>query len=190
LQQLTKRVLESALDGEITDHVGYDKHDPAGRGSGKPATAPAADSPAGACTDLRRSDHGRSPVGRAVRGAHASPGEPVDHHSATVRREVQMEHRFHMFTGTVRRRYRHREQRSPGTANRAADRFCDRPRRPPVPSPWRRRRCRAAGCHPGAVGCVIRPNLFASELVRARAASNCRVAGPRGVEPALNSRKR
>ena len=34
LQQLTKRVLESALDGEITDHVGYDKHNPAGRGSG------------------------------------------------------------------------------------------------------------------------------------------------------------
>ncbi|WP_406067674.1 transposase [Micromonospora sp. NBC_01638] len=34
LQQLTKRVLESALDGEITDHVGYDKHDPAGRGGG------------------------------------------------------------------------------------------------------------------------------------------------------------
>ncbi|MEU4820321.1 hypothetical protein AB0H37_00460 [Actinomadura sp. NPDC023710] len=27
LQQLTKRVLESALEGEITDHVGYDKHD-------------------------------------------------------------------------------------------------------------------------------------------------------------------
>ena len=34
LQQLTKRVLESALDGEITDHVGYGKYDPAGRGSG------------------------------------------------------------------------------------------------------------------------------------------------------------
>ncbi len=34
LQQLIKRVLESALDGEITDHVGYDKHDPAGRGGG------------------------------------------------------------------------------------------------------------------------------------------------------------
>ena len=29
LQQLTKRLLESALDGEITDHLGYDKHDPA-----------------------------------------------------------------------------------------------------------------------------------------------------------------
>jgi transposase-like protein len=34
LQKLTKRVLESALEGEITDHVGYDKHDPQGRGSG------------------------------------------------------------------------------------------------------------------------------------------------------------
>ncbi|GAA3971580.1 hypothetical protein GCM10023085_62120 [Actinomadura viridis] len=33
-QQLTKRVLESALEGEITDHVGYDKHDASGRGSG------------------------------------------------------------------------------------------------------------------------------------------------------------
>ncbi|EST18324.1 hypothetical protein M878_45390 [Streptomyces roseochromogenus subsp. oscitans DS 12.976] len=34
LQQLTKRALESALEGEITDHVGYDKHDAAGRNSG------------------------------------------------------------------------------------------------------------------------------------------------------------
>lgn len=34
LQQLTKRVLESALDGEITDHLGYEKHDTEGRGSG------------------------------------------------------------------------------------------------------------------------------------------------------------
>jgi transposase-like protein len=34
LAQLTKRLLESALDGEITDHLGYDKHDPAGRNSG------------------------------------------------------------------------------------------------------------------------------------------------------------
>jgi putative transposase len=34
LQQLTKIVLESALDGEITDHLGYDKHDRAGANSG------------------------------------------------------------------------------------------------------------------------------------------------------------
>jgi len=34
LQQLTKIVLESALDGEITDHLGYGRHDPAGANSG------------------------------------------------------------------------------------------------------------------------------------------------------------
>jgi putative transposase len=34
LQQLTKRVLEAALDGELTDHLGYDKHDPAGKNGG------------------------------------------------------------------------------------------------------------------------------------------------------------
>ncbi|WP_433304468.1 IS256 family transposase [Actinoplanes sp. CA-030573] len=30
LQQLTKRVVEAALDGELADHLGYDKGDPAG----------------------------------------------------------------------------------------------------------------------------------------------------------------
>jgi transposase-like protein len=34
LQMLTKRVLESALEGEITDHLGYEKHDAEGRNSG------------------------------------------------------------------------------------------------------------------------------------------------------------
>jgi putative transposase len=34
LGRLTKLVLESALEGEITGHLGYDKHDPAGRGVG------------------------------------------------------------------------------------------------------------------------------------------------------------
>jgi transposase-like protein len=34
LQQLTKKLLESALEGEITDHLGYEKHDAEGRGSG------------------------------------------------------------------------------------------------------------------------------------------------------------
>lgn len=33
-QMLTKRVLESALEGEITDHLGYEKHDPAGKNNG------------------------------------------------------------------------------------------------------------------------------------------------------------
>ncbi|WP_373293120.1 IS256 family transposase, partial [Actinoplanes campanulatus] len=34
LQHLTKRVIEAALDGEITDHLGYEKHDPAGKDGG------------------------------------------------------------------------------------------------------------------------------------------------------------
>jgi putative transposase len=34
LADLTKRVVESALEGELDDHLGYGKHDPIGRGSG------------------------------------------------------------------------------------------------------------------------------------------------------------
>jgi putative transposase len=34
LNQLTKHVLETALDAEMTEHLGHHTHDPAGRGSG------------------------------------------------------------------------------------------------------------------------------------------------------------
>ena len=34
LNQLTKKVLETALEEEMVDHLGYDKHDPVGRNSG------------------------------------------------------------------------------------------------------------------------------------------------------------
>src|SRR4249919_4247877 len=34
LKGLTKAVLERALQGELTEHLGYDKHDPSGNGSG------------------------------------------------------------------------------------------------------------------------------------------------------------
>lgn len=34
LQRSTRRLLEAALEGEITDHLGYDRHDPASRGTG------------------------------------------------------------------------------------------------------------------------------------------------------------
>ena len=34
LKQLTKTVLETALNEEMTEHLGYEKHDPAGRGTG------------------------------------------------------------------------------------------------------------------------------------------------------------
>jgi putative transposase len=34
LNQLTKRVLETALEEEMAEHLGYDKHDPVGRNRG------------------------------------------------------------------------------------------------------------------------------------------------------------
>src|ERR671936_2030618 len=34
LQQLTRRLLEAALEAEMDEHLGYDKHDPAGRNGG------------------------------------------------------------------------------------------------------------------------------------------------------------
>jgi putative transposase len=34
LTGLTKTVLETALEAEMSDHLGYDKHDPAGRNGG------------------------------------------------------------------------------------------------------------------------------------------------------------
>jgi putative transposase len=34
LKQLTKTVVETALNEEMTEHLGYEKHDPAGAGSG------------------------------------------------------------------------------------------------------------------------------------------------------------
>jgi len=35
LSQVTKAVLERALAEEMTEHLGYERHDPAGRGSGE-----------------------------------------------------------------------------------------------------------------------------------------------------------
>ena len=35
LKQLTKAILERALQAELTDHLGFEKHDPAGHHSGK-----------------------------------------------------------------------------------------------------------------------------------------------------------
>src|SRR5438445_3753530 len=34
LQQLTRRFLEAALEAEMDEHLGYDKHDPVGRNGG------------------------------------------------------------------------------------------------------------------------------------------------------------
>lgn len=38
LKQLTKQLLERAMAAELTDHVGYEKHDTAGHKSGNSAT--------------------------------------------------------------------------------------------------------------------------------------------------------
>ena len=40
LAGLTKRVLESVLEAEMTEHVGYGPHDPAGHHWATPATGP------------------------------------------------------------------------------------------------------------------------------------------------------
>lgn len=40
LQQLTKRILESALEGEITGHLGHEKHEKAASGSTRNGTRP------------------------------------------------------------------------------------------------------------------------------------------------------
>src|ERR1041385_7710469 len=42
LSQVTKAVLERALAEEMTSHLGYEKHDPAGRGSGNSRNGTAA----------------------------------------------------------------------------------------------------------------------------------------------------
>ena len=41
LKQLTKALLERAMSAELTEHVGYEKHDPAGNNSGNSRTDPA-----------------------------------------------------------------------------------------------------------------------------------------------------
>ncbi len=58
LSGLTKRVLETALQVEMTDHLGYERHDVAGRGSGNSRN--------GATTKTVRTDIGDVEV--SVRG--------------------------------------------------------------------------------------------------------------------------
>jgi hypothetical protein len=43
LNQLTKNVLETALDTKMAEHLGYDEHDPGGRGSGNFPNSPQRD---------------------------------------------------------------------------------------------------------------------------------------------------
>src|SRR6202167_1129620 len=54
LKQLTKAVLERAMQAEITDHLGYEKHDSAGNNS--------ANSRIGATTKTLKGDFGELPL--------------------------------------------------------------------------------------------------------------------------------
>ncbi len=73
LTGLTKTVLETALEVEMTEHLGYDKHDPAGRNGGElPQRHPDED---GADRDRAGRDRGAPGPGRHLRaGDRAASG--------------------------------------------------------------------------------------------------------------------
>lgn len=75
LQQLTKRLLESALEGEITDHLGYDKHDPAGS-----PTTPRCDASHSGKWEVIAD----SPSGRSLEIAASSCATGKEHHMAML----------------------------------------------------------------------------------------------------------
>src|ERR1700736_4839358 len=52
LKQLTKAILERALQAELTDHLGYEKHDPAGHHSGNSRNGTGPKSPEGGRREL------------------------------------------------------------------------------------------------------------------------------------------
>src|SRR4029434_9027038 len=54
LKQLTKALLERAMQAEMTDHLGYEKHDPAGNNSGNSRN--------GATTKTLKGDFGEIPL--------------------------------------------------------------------------------------------------------------------------------
>ena|SRR5437773_1754057 len=72
LSQVTKAVLERALTEEMTGHLGYDKHDPAGRGSGNGRNGTTGKT---VLTDIGAVDSGGAPgSGRDVRAADRPQG--------------------------------------------------------------------------------------------------------------------
>ena len=54
VKQMTKRLVERMLQAELSDHLGYDKHDPAGRGSGNSRN--------GSSPKTLKSEHGSIPL--------------------------------------------------------------------------------------------------------------------------------
>jgi Transposase, Mutator family len=89
LKALTKTVIETALDEEMCDHLGYDKHEPAGRGSGNSRNGSGRALEAGAQRvrdHLRRPDaQGREPLMRiaAYIVCRTDPKDPAATHFLT-----------------------------------------------------------------------------------------------------------
>src|SRR5947208_14714943 len=52
LKQLTKQLLERAMAAELTEHVGYEKHDPGGHNSCNSRNGKSAKTIKGSCGDL------------------------------------------------------------------------------------------------------------------------------------------
>ena len=59
LKQLTKALLERAMQAEMTEHLGYEKHDPAGNNSGNSRN--------GGTSKTLKGDFGEMAVGDAAR---------------------------------------------------------------------------------------------------------------------------
>ena len=68
LKQLTKTVIETALNEEMTEHLGYEKHDPAGAGTGNVRNGTRAKTVLTEATGHGR-DRGAAGSGRHVRAA-------------------------------------------------------------------------------------------------------------------------
>jgi hypothetical protein len=107
LTQLTQRVLNRALDAEPTEHLGYEKGDPAGRGSGNSVGAKVIKK-----YDIARTAYQR--VARRPDRAEENRGRtdsPLPHpHPAQLRRDIPAlsDRHVHVRPAAARVRYRSR----------------------------------------------------------------------------------
>ena len=95
LKQLTKAILERALQAELTDHLGFEKHDPAGHHSGNTRNGTGRKALKGAAQDYQNS--GRFSQ-RRVRAEVVISGDPagvqeVDHAGAKLESSLKLLHR-------------------------------------------------------------------------------------------------
>src|SRR5260370_14776985 len=90
LKQLTKALLERAMQAELTEHLGYEKHDPAGHNSGNSRN--------GGTTKTLQGDFGEMPP--------ETPRDPNGRSQTQHFRNTQQ--RLHRFAGQTHLFYRTR----------------------------------------------------------------------------------